>query len=47
MKKFENAELEVITFEDDMVVASGDCPNYICMGDTCQCNGQQVCIQEN
>ena len=46
MKKFENAELEVVTFEEDVVVAS-DCPKVYCMGDTCQCDGQQVCVQEN
>ena len=46
MKEFESAELEIVLFDDDVVTASS-CPNYHCMGDTCQCDGQQVCIQEN
>ena len=45
MKKFEDAELEVILFEDDVIVTSSSCPKVYCMGDTCQCNGQQVCVQ--
>ena len=50
MRDFKEAELEIITFEEDVVVASGDCSGhncskYYCMGDVCKCDGQQVCMK--
>lgn len=43
MNKFEVAELEVITFEDDVIAASG----YHCEGDVCMCDGQYFCHGDN
>ena len=50
MKKFEEAELEVITFEEDVVVASS-CPEKCwvvgCPANSCQCNKHMVCEGQN
>ena len=40
MKDFKEAELEIITFEEDVVIASG---GKTCMGVGCMCDGKQYC----
>ena len=42
MKDFKEAELEIITFEEDVVIASG---KKTCYGHGCMCNGQEFCQQ--
>ena len=41
MKEFNAAQLEVVTFEEDVVVAS--CLTVICPANSCQCNQHIVC----
>lgn len=43
MKEFEKAELEVIEFESDVVVAS--CSSVICGGNSCACHENIQCTQ--
>ena len=44
MKEFKDAELEVILFEDDVIVTSGSsCTKVFCPANSCQCNQNIVC----